>query len=213
MGDTRTKRQKLQAMAEQTASPEEAAVAKAMLADTPEGRLDAIARDIKAEWGKGIETEFAIGHLLIEARSVMPDNRDFGAWLKAQDFPFKYATARDYMRAAEREPEVRAFLDGYQELTGRDLRLSSAIQKLEGRAGNPSPSAEAVPVTDATPADPHYAALRAATYGILGYEVDEDGNGSFTKNEFLNMHVDDLTASAGYIKALAEAYNAAKAAR
>lgn len=205
-----TKRQKLQAMAEQTASPAEAEVAKAMLAKQ-EGSLDAIADDIRTEWGKGIEAQFAVGRKLAEAWAIFKgDKVAYGRWCQEQAFPFHRNTGQVLRLAAEREPEVRAYLAEVNDSEGsqRDIGVMSAMKELQYGKRPPQGKyqAEVLPVEDATPADPAYAAIRAAAHAIVG--TDEE-----PKNAFLTMHVDDLAKSAGFIKALATAYNEAKAQR
>lgn len=215
MAETRTKRDKLRAMAAQTASPEEAAVAKAMLrktANTPEERLEVIAYDINVEWGKGIDAQFAVGRLLLEARTIIESDKLFGQWLDAQPFGFSRQTAGRLREAAEREPEVRAFIATRSERSGKDIGVPEAIKLLNA---GPKPVAdgsdgddagELIPVTDATPAHPGYAALRAAHQALLGSEESPT-------NGFDDMHVDDMTKSAAYIMDIANAYKQAKAKR
>lgn len=199
-----TKRQKLEAMANQTASPEEAKVAKSMLAKTPEGKLDRIADDIRTEWGKGINSQFTIGRLLSEARSQFEVGREdlqFGAWVAAQKFPFSRQQAWRLRWAAENETEVRAFIEASATTStrGPDMGVSTAVEYMK-RKPKP-PAAEALPVTDTTPPDPAYVAMRTA-HRLL---VEENG--------FATLHVDDMTKVALFIKALAAAYNAEKGRR
>lgn len=73
-------------------------------------RLGAIATSINREFGKGIDAQFAIGRLLIEARSLIPSDPEFGKWVAAQAFPFETRTANRLMAATEREEEVREFI-------------------------------------------------------------------------------------------------------
>lgn len=202
---TKTRRQKLEAMANQTVSPNEAAIAQQMLAEsgTP---LERIAAFIHAEWGKGLEAQFAIGHLLIEARYHFPGDSDFGKWLKAQNFGFTTKTANNLRRGAEREQEVRAFIAARKETSDRDIGVVYAMDLLA--APKPKPTAEAIPVTDTTPVDPAFDAIRHA-YNVIA-KVEE---GEPTGNAFLTMHVDDLATSAGFIQKLAGLYGEAKNAR
>lgn len=214
-----TKRQKLEAMAAQTASPEEALIAQTKLATLPVPRLEAIQQDIMSSWSKGIEEEFRIGNLLREAADILdPKARSkdasgkqagapFTDWFKAQDFPFSMKTAYRLRTAAEREPEVRALIAAK---TGRDIGVNSAVAQL---LAPPKPSRIEAALEATVPADPPFAKFRAGVYAVLGYAVGEDGVGSFTENAFLTMHIDDLAASAGFIKELAAAYNVAKQAR
>ena len=191
-----TKRQKLQAMADQTVSPEEAKVAKAMLAKAP-NRLGAIADDIRQQWGKGIEVEFSIGELLAEARTLHGgDDKAFGAWFAAQEFQFAASTAYNLRIGYERKPEVMAFLAARQS-SARSMGVNTAVGLMTQK---PKPKLS-IPTEETTPADPAYAALREAHRRI----VVEGGFGT--------MHVDDLAQSAVFIKELVAAYQSEKEAR
>lgn len=62
--------------------------------------------------------------------------------------------------------------------------------------------------------DIRFTRLRDATWGILGREVDEvTGEARFTRNAFMDMHVDDLRESAALITALVTAYQEARRER
>lgn len=218
------RRRKLVAMAEQTASPAEAEIARNMLAAHPESRLERIASDIKSRWVQSIDSQFEIGRLLIEAATLFPPmvrnqpggrsgpkGSPYSEWFMSQDFPFGMRTAWRLREAAEREDEVRAFITQRSvlnfESTGRvyELMPTSAVDLMNRK---PKPI-EALPAEATTPSNPAYAALRAARNAILS--PNEDGEP--TRNAFLDMHVDDLSASAVIIKELALAYNEAKNAR
>lgn len=206
-----TKRQKLEAMANQTASPEEAKVAKAMLAKTQDP-LDRIADSIRAEYGKGIEAQFAIGRLLMKARDMLPGNVEFGKWVDAQQFPFSRQVAWRLRVGAEREPEVRAMLvDSDQKQRGGPERTVSGM--VQALIAGPQPVDRVAEAFPPVAVDQSLSLLRQAHHRILSVEVGEDGTEQATGNTFLSMHVDDLVASAGYIKDLVNAYQTAKAAR
>lgn len=211
MPTTTTKRAKLKAMAEQTASPEEAKVAQTMLAKTaatPEQKLEVIHDDIMSSWSKGIEEEFRIGGLLRQAADLLdPTARTqgadgkvtgspFGDWFRAQDFPFSMKTAQRLRVASEREPEVRALIAAK---TGRDMGVNTAVALLLAppRKG----TGEALPITDATPADPAYDAIRTAHRLLV------------TEGGYANLHIDDLAKVAGFIKDLAAGYTEEKGRR
>jgi hypothetical protein len=182
-------------------SPEEHAIAVAMLAKTPEGNLDRIADDIMSAWSGGIEAEFRIGHLLAEAaeltdplmRTVGPDGRvkgsPFGDWFRAQGFPFTIRTAHRLRTAAEREPEVRAYIAAH---TGRDMGVNTAIARLSA-----PPKPIAIDVGPTAPVDPAYRALRAAAEAVGG--VGES-------NAFKHMHIDDFVSAKGLIQSIVDAY-------
>lgn len=229
---TKSRREKVKAMAEQTASPEEAKVAAAMLATMKVEPLDRIADDIRAEWGKGIESQFAIGRLLNEAAaflasSAYPPVGEYGRrgdeaysrWRAEQQFQFGRGTAHLLRVGAQNEDKVRAFIEGRVQGHERDLGVPWAVQLLTAktpaeRAAKAHPGyadPEAAPQGEAV--DPSFAALRSATRLILGWQPDGEGGGEYTANAFKSMHVDDLAASAGFIKALADGYTEAKKAR
>ncbi len=207
---------KLAVMASQTASPAEAKNAKAMLAERrktqaalpPDERLVAIAEDIKAEWGKGVESMLTVGRMLGEAYAYFKDDfggvkggpkKAYGDWLSTQALPFSSSTGWKLRIAAERETEVRAIIAEHRSLGGdAGWGVVTAVNNL---LAGPKPEVE-----KSDPVDPAYAALRAARNAILGTEDEPI-------NAFTGMHIEDLAKSAGLISELAAAYTAAKAAR
>lgn len=191
-------------------NPAEAAVAQSILDGMPRD-LDAIAADIKAEVGRNIDSQFAIGRLLSEAYATFDgDDNRYGAWYKAQEFPFGQYVAYRYRLGAERETEVRAYLSARaQSVTqGPEMGVVTAVRRLMEKP-KPAPAKVGIP----EPADPAFTAFRAGAYAVLGWEVGPDGNGARTRNAFLSMHVDDLAESAGLLKAIVDAYQEARAAR
>lgn len=100
---------------------------------SPEERLADIPPEVQSEWGRGIDSQFLIGHLLLEARSLLPATQDFGKWLAAQNFPFSRPTAHRLAEAAEREPEVRAFIADRSSMNGRDVGTVTAIALLNAK--------------------------------------------------------------------------------
>lgn len=197
-----TRKDKLAAMAAQTESPAEAAVAATKLANMPESTLEAIVRDINEEFGKGVESSFAIGRLLIKARDLLTQDIAFGKWFKEQDLPFGLRTAQRLRWAAENEKAVRALI-GTTSKSDREVGVVTAVQLLTAPAKH-----KAADVGETAPVDPAYSALRNAFNVILAPNMD----GEPQSNAFLGMHVEDLAKSAGFIKALAKAYNEAKTA-
>jgi hypothetical protein len=187
--------------------PQEAANAAAILAtmEDTRPRLDIIADEVRAEWGKGIEAQFSIGRLLAEAYTLFDGNdKGYGQWVAAQKFPFKGTVARLLRAGSEREDEVRQYLAHRTSDGQSDISVQTAVAYLSAGNGKQvasRPNPEVEPVTDTTPVDPAYAALRQAHQLIV-----EGG-------AFSTMHVDDLAKCAAYIKALAGAYNEAKASR
>lgn len=175
-----------------------------MLERMPETRLDLIAADIKSEWGKGIDAQFAVGRLLIEAHRLMPDDRVYGRWFAEQRFPFKKATAFLLQRGSERELEVRSLIQSRVQENERDIGVPYAMQLLTAKP-KPAPS---ILEDEAVPVDPNFASLRDAYNRILHVVEGEP-----TINGFLAMHADDLAKCGAYIKALAEAYTEARRER
>jgi|GEM_PF-2798202 len=205
---TKTRREKVAAMAEQSASPEEAEVAQAMLATMKRPRLEAIHEDIMSSWNRGIEEEFRVGRLLSEAaalldptaRSVGADGKvtgsPYGDWFRAKEFPFSMKTAQRLRIAADREPEVRALIEGK---VGRDMGVNTAVAQL---LAGPKPSTgEAEPITDTTPVHRAYDAMRLAHRLLV------------TEGGFEDMHVDDMVKVAGFITNIVEAYKAERGKR
>jgi hypothetical protein len=185
-------------------TPEEHAIAKAMLVveeakiGVVETRLGDIADDIRAEYGKGIESQFAIGRLLIEARDLHPSDKLFGQWFGRQSFPFGTSPAYYLRIGAEREDEVRALLASNE--TSSDWGVTSAVKFMTAKS-HVERTGEAEPITDTTPVDPAYDAIRTARRLL----VDEGG--------FEAMHVDDMTKVALAVKDIVAAYNAEKTKR
>lgn len=138
MPRTRATRQRIAAIAATADyNPHEADNARRMLEAMPETRLEVISGDIKDEWGKGIEAQFAIGRLLSEARSLMPGVENdiaFGEWFKSQDFPFSQQQARRLRYGAEHEAEVRAFIAATTSTRGPDMSVPTAVEYMKRRA-------------------------------------------------------------------------------
>lgn len=200
-----TKRRKLEAMANQTESPEEAEVARAMLAKSPDGQLETIASAIKDEWGKGIESQFVVGRLLADAaarfEAVGSGSRGKGhgysGWLKEQDFPFAPSTGRKLRWVAEHEQDVRAFIASRSGLSGKDIGPLWAANLMGQKP--------ALPAADVGPTAPVDPVLKCARE-LHRLVVTSD-------NAFKSMHVDDLKSVAKYLSDLLAAYNEARAAR
>lgn len=97
-------------------------------------RLATIATAIRKEVGKGNDAMFAIGRLLVEARGLMPSDKEFGKWVEAEGFGISQPQAYMLRQAAEREDEVRAFIaDRSAASGGRDINPVSAIKLLNAR--------------------------------------------------------------------------------
>lgn len=72
--------------------------------------LDEIAESIRAHWSATEEDRFAIGRDLLEARAQFPGDREFGAWMRAKEFPFTQQWSHTLRLAAANEPAVRRVL-------------------------------------------------------------------------------------------------------
>lgn len=174
-------------------------------------RLATIADLIREEYGRGLEAQFAIGRLLMEAFDL--HNRDkvaYGHWLAGQTLPIGTNNGWLLRIGAEREDEVRAYIEANPSKRGEGevIGVTTAVKALKAieSGKGPKPSAEVLPVEDATPVDPAYSAMRAAHRAVLG--SDEEPT-----NAFRDMHAEDLVASAGFIKDLVGAYTEAKSWR
>lgn len=207
--------------------PEPALTGEVIVPDQNAEALSTIALAINVEWGRGIDAQFAIGHLLIEARSLLPSNTEYGAWVDAQGFPFSKSTARNLRLGAEREPEVRAFIAerARQALVeGKhdkgEVGVSYAVNLLTGgqeggtRAAAPSKAQAAAEkeLGELSRTDSGFAAFRKGVYALLAYEVGEDGEGEFT-GDLSQLAADELVEVAGLVMAVAEAYKVEKANR
>ncbi len=206
MPATKTRREKVAAMANQSASPEEAKVAASKLATMEKPRLETIAEDIRAEWGKGIDAQFAIGHKLAEAWGLLNQSKPlFGKWLDEQGFDFPQHVAYGLRVAAGRESEVRLLLANHAAgLNGKkqEITITTAVRKLNAEAAGPKPgTGEVLPVTDTTPVHRAYDAMRTAHRLLV------------TESGFEDMHVDDMTKVAGFITDIVEAYKAERGNR
>lgn len=174
--------------------PAELALIESESGGEPPKRLKAIAKSIKAEWGKGIEAQFAIGHLLVEANALMPATQDFGKWLDAQEFGFSRQTAGRLRDGAEREPEVRAFIADRSRMLGRDVGLVTAVALL-----------------NATPDDRQPKERVKAMQELVGPEPETSGFVKF-REAALNLNVsqlatEELVEFAGLVKDLAGMYS------
>lgn len=184
--------------------PEETAVVVAEPI-VPVKALNAIAKKVKAEFGKGIDAQFAIGRLLNEARALLPSDPEFGKWVAEQNFGFSQPTAIRYRQAAEREPEVRAFIATHSAQNGKasDISPTWAVQlmnKNAEQAGRLSP------------------AVQKRVQSLFADEVEPtNGFPAFkAAAESLDLQVltlDELVEFAGILQVLAASYKDEKARR
>lgn len=166
-------------------------------------KLDAIAAAIRREFAGGIDAQFAIGHLLISARELLPSNQLFGKWFDEQGFPFQRRTAHRLREAAEREDEVREFLAVRSGQAGQDINLGYAMQLID------------------KPEDDRHPPERVkAVQALLGAEPESDADRAFARFtaaaealDVSQLTEDELIELAGIIRSLADAYNAEKERR
>ncbi len=202
MPETKTRREKVAAMADQSASPEEAKVAQAKLATMQKPRLDVIADEVKAEFGKGLDAQFAIGRLLTEAWDLLNhDKKVYGRWLAEQAIPLARSNIYYLRIGAEREPEVRAFITERLLVDEQELGVITATKRLLAPQQPKPGTGEVLPVTDTTPVHRAYDAMRTAHRLLV------------TESGFEDMHVDDMTKVAGFITDIVEAYKAERGKR
>jgi hypothetical protein len=168
--------------------------------------LKAIAKKVKAQFDKGIDAQFAIGHLLNEARTLIPGDAQFGRWLSEQEFGFSRPTAHRLAEAATREPEVREFIAARSTLNGgKDIGVPTAIMYL-----NAGPTDEGMEELQAT---------GKRVRDLIAEDNDEPMSAypAFKAAlEALNLQVltvEELTDLAGDIQSLAVAYKAEKTRR
>lgn len=165
-------------------------------------RLDAIATSINKEFGKGIDAQFAIGRLLLEARSLMPSDPAFGQWFDQQNFPFSRPTATRLRQAAEREDEVRAFIAERGESV-REVSVSGALQALnvgaqeEGR----------VPREAQRRVKELLADVPAPVNGFLTWQAATE------QLDLQTLTVEELGQFAALLKSLVDGYQAERARR
>lgn len=187
-----------------------------------EDRLVAIADEIRSEWGKGIEAQFAIGRLLMEAWDQFGgDKVAYGRWSQEQNFPFHRNTGLNLRLAAEREPEVRAYLAEVNAPEGgqRDIGVNSAMKELlygpRPSQAKPAPTFTMDEVSENHRTDSVFTRWQFATYNILGRNVSDDDEATVTwaDRPFEHLHVDDLVEAADLIKRLVTAYQTEKTAR
>jgi hypothetical protein len=118
--------------------------------------------------------------------------------------------AHDWMVLAriadERFESMIAAVRGVEDARLSKANFYAAIDKAERKR---SGADEARP----TAANPDFDTFRRGAYGLLGWDVDEDGVGSVTKNGLTALPDDELRTVATIIKSLAFAYNEAKALR
>lgn len=141
--DNRSKLDKVRAIAATADyNPHEAAVAVAKIealatAETrAEDRLVVIAEGIRSEYGKGIEAQFAIGRLLVEARELFRADQEFGAWFNAQNFPFVRSVGYNLRVGALREAEVRALLAS-RATTDKEVGVTTIVKRMLAKPKGP----------------------------------------------------------------------------
>ena len=89
------------------------AKARQVMAEQAE-RLAAIAAEVHSEFTqvvRGTDARFRLGHLINEAHAILPGNKAFGDWFRAQHFGFTIRTGHNYASAADLESEMRSVMD------------------------------------------------------------------------------------------------------
>lgn len=111
--------------------------------------LDSLAADIKATQDRIragqldlLEGYLAQGRALIVAREQLPSKPEFGAWFRAQDFPFSQQWAWTLREAAANESVVREAITT-QVVNGQQMNLKKAVQKVRN-----AEAPEGVPLPD-----------------------------------------------------------------
>jgi len=98
-----------------------------------------------------VESQFAIGRRLVEARTILADNKSYGRWFGQQGFGFKQAWANTLCRAAEREVVVRELMAEQREPNiDAALREVTKAERQEARAtfnGQPLNGHNVLPAT------------------------------------------------------------------
>lgn len=64
---------------------------------------------------KVVESQFAIGRRLLQARTILRDDKGYGRWFRRQQFGFNQQWGNVLCRAAEREVAVRELMAGQKE--------------------------------------------------------------------------------------------------
>lgn len=196
-------RRKTKALVGEVIVPDEAPETAVAVVDNSKA-LSSIAKTIRKEFGKGLDSQFAIGHSLIEARALLQDNIGFGKWLDEQAFPFSRVTAGRLREAAEREAEVRSFISERTASGGSDIGPVTAIARL-----------------NAAPKDEGNEELQAMGKRVQALFKDEPEPesgfaGWLAVTQALNLQtltVEELGDLASAIKTLVEGYQAEKARR
>lgn len=119
-------------------------------------------------------------------------DRRAGEWMRLSDLPDSIFD--DMLRAARERSERLAKWNFY------------------AAAKRPTPARDLDNMPQ-TPEDPDFGAFRKGAFGLLGWEVGEDGTDGPTRNGLTSLPEDELRLMARVIKALAVAYNEAKAVR
>lgn len=101
--------------------------------------LPIISQKIRVEYDKGVrstlaafEARIAIGHLLNAARELHRGDREFGEWVKAQDFGWGPQWTTKLMQSARLEPYMRQALPSPEALEdGEPIQAPNFVKTLE----------------------------------------------------------------------------------
>jgi hypothetical protein len=121
------------------------------MTEDPEEQLAALAEQVKASYQSGkayhrrtIDEWLRIGHLLLEARTLLPSDARYGQWFAAQKFGFTVHQGNDYKFAAQHESVVRALV------LSEIISFTEAVRRVRnppGRAGR-TPMGRGAPRSD-----------------------------------------------------------------
>lgn len=115
---------------------------------------------------QAVESYFAIGRDLLEARRRFPSDNDFGEWFAGQSFPFNRQWAWTLRAAAEREGEVREVV-ATQVVTGQP-NIKKAVQQVRRpRLSSVPESVEEHPIEYSTATWADLAGLIESLEGLL----------------------------------------------
>lgn len=84
---------------------------------------------------KAVESQFAIGRRLVQARSILRDDQSYGRWFRRQQFGFQQQWGNVLRRAADREVVVRELMAGQKEPNIKAaLEIATKAERAELRA-------------------------------------------------------------------------------
>lgn len=109
----------------------------------------------------------------------------------------------DWQKLAKMAPET------FESMLAAVKEASERISKVNFYQPDRKTHAAPAPTSE----DPYFRMFREGAYGLLGYEVNADGDGIFTKNGLTSLPNDELAVIADIISEMTARYNQARAAR